>query len=85
MNEQVCTGTEMIISPCLEQGLKEPECEQNEYFKVVFLINAVDDNEDNSFDGEAGGQIGGQIDATFSQTAVSKQVSDTVSDTREKK
>ena len=63
--EQMGTGTEMIISTCLEQGLKAPDFEQKENFKVIFGRNVVEDSEDNGLDdaigGQTGGQTGGQI------------------------
>jgi len=50
------TGTEMIINTCLEQGLKAPDFEQKEDFKITFWRN-VENNEDNDLSGAIGGQM----------------------------
>ena len=58
--EQVGTGTEMIISTCLKQGLVAPAFEQKENFKFIFWRNVLEDSDDIGLGDVTGGQTGGQ-------------------------
>jgi len=42
--EQAGTGTEMIVEKCLEHGLKMPEFQQDDTFRLIFWRKTEEEN-----------------------------------------